>query len=119
MPSDKRLAKKKLDNLSFFGSFIEVSYYPQAENREETKEKLDRRLELVKNYKKRTAPRPPQGPEIHPTPDLLGENKVLQMTGKRPLAPPPIVVSHSRSQRPRLRQPVFARKKKRIDLDPA
>lgn len=42
-----RIAKKKLDNHSFFGKNIHVCYAPEFESVEDTREKLQQRRKII------------------------------------------------------------------------
>ena len=42
-----RVAKKKLDNRSFFGKHLHISYAPEFESVEETREKLQERRDTI------------------------------------------------------------------------
>jgi hypothetical protein len=42
-----RVAKRKLDNRSFFGKSLHVSYAPEFESVEETREKLKERKDTI------------------------------------------------------------------------
>ena len=45
--SSARVAKRKLDNKSFFGKNLHVSYAPEFESVEETREKLQQRKAII------------------------------------------------------------------------
>ena len=72
------------------------------ESLEETKEKLDARISLVKDYGKKAIG--PAEKKDEPA-DLFVQSKALQLASKRPFAPS------------KLSQPFLYRKKKRIDID--
>lgn len=44
---DARVAKKKMDNRSFFGKNLHVCYAPEYESLQDTREKLRKRMEVI------------------------------------------------------------------------
>ena len=99
-----RKTKKELDNISFYGNILDVGYYPDAETYEETKQKLDERIHLIKNYKKKYIDKIKEPIKVEAVPDLLSTNRAFRLTAKR------------KPNETKLFQPILSKRKKHLDV---